>query len=103
MRLKYYLDGRVLEAGTTKFHESWYDDWLQTMLEGSEAIWFIVEDSTDVEIPEGFKQRKPDVYGYCTACGSHEVKLDRPQGTMDLSDIGESDAYPVGHGCELCG
>lgn len=40
--------------------------------------------------------------GMCTACGSIEVELIRPTGTRDLSDIGESAAYPVGYGCEVC-
>lgn len=40
--------------------------------------------------------------GACTACGSVEVVLDEATGTRDLSDIGESAAYPTGHGCELC-
>lgn len=42
------------------------------------------------------------VYGMCTACGSVEVALASSGGTRDLSDIGESDVYPVGYGCELC-
>jgi hypothetical protein len=42
------------------------------------------------------------VYGQCTACGAVEVELNRPTGTRDLSHIGESAAYPVGYGCELC-
>lgn len=42
------------------------------------------------------------VYGMCTACGSVEVELRHATGTRDLSDIGESAAYPTGYGCEVC-
>lgn len=44
----------------------------------------------------------PIVYGMCLHCGSVEVALNRITGTRDLSDIGESDTYPTGCGCELC-
>ena len=43
------------------------------------------------------------VYGYCTACGSVEVKLDKATGTRDFSNIGEAADYPTGYGCEVCG
>lgn len=43
------------------------------------------------------------VYGMCIHCGSIEVRLTHPPfGTRDLSDIGESDRYPLGSGCEVC-
>lgn len=42
------------------------------------------------------------VYGYCTACHSVEVALNKATGTYDLSYMGESDAYPTGYGCEVC-
>ena len=42
------------------------------------------------------------VYGLCTACRSVEVALNQVTGTRDLSDMGESDQYPVGYGCEVC-
>lgn len=42
------------------------------------------------------------IYGQCTACGSIEVELDSIKGYRDFSDIGESDCYPVGYGCEAC-
>lgn len=42
------------------------------------------------------------VYGQCRACGAVEVALVAPSGTRDLSDIGESEEYPTGYGCELC-
>lgn len=42
------------------------------------------------------------MYGMCIGCGSVEVALINPTGTRDLSDMGESDAYPVGYGCEVC-
>jgi hypothetical protein len=38
----------------------------------------------------------------CLACGSVEVALDTVTGTRDLTNIGESPEYPVGHGCEVC-
>lgn len=41
-------------------------------------------------------------YGLCLACHSAEVALNEVIGTRDLSHIGESDAYPVGYGCEVC-
>ena len=44
----------------------------------------------------------PVVYGMCVACRSVEVALVRVTGTRDLSDIGESDTYPIGYGCEVC-
>jgi hypothetical protein len=47
-------------------------------------------------------ERKP-VHGMCTHCGSVEVQLvNGVTGYRDLSDIGESDRYPVGYGCEVC-
>lgn len=41
-------------------------------------------------------------HGKCLHCGSVEVALIQVAGHLDLSDIGESDRYPYGHGCELC-
>lgn len=41
-------------------------------------------------------------YGMCLACGAVEVALNRATGSRDLSDIGESDQYPTGYGCEVC-
>lgn len=41
-------------------------------------------------------------YGQCGACGAIEANLVRVTGTRDLSAIGESDAYPIGYGCEHC-
>lgn len=41
-------------------------------------------------------------YGLCLSCRSVEVALLKVIGWRDLSDIGESDAYPVGYGCEVC-
>ena len=41
-------------------------------------------------------------YGMCLHCGAVEVELVKATGTRDLSDIGESDAYPTGYGCEVC-
>lgn len=41
-------------------------------------------------------------YGMCLACRSVEVALNSVTGTRDLSDMGESDSYPVGFGCEVC-
>ena len=41
--------------------------------------------------------------GLCTACGAIEVHLNKVTGTRDFSSIGESDRYPTGYGCELCG
>ena len=43
-----------------------------------------------------------NVYGQCLHCGSVEVRLISVSGQRDLVDIGESEAYPVGFGCELC-
>jgi hypothetical protein len=40
--------------------------------------------------------------GMCLACRSIEVELNEVIGIRDFSDIGESSAYPVGHGCEVC-
>lgn len=46
---------------------------------------------------------RPPVYGMCTHCGAVEVQLlNGVTGHRDLSDIGESDRYPVGYGCEVC-
>lgn len=44
----------------------------------------------------------PITYGMCLACRSVEVALNKVIGTRDFSDIGESDVYPVGYGCEVC-
>lgn len=50
----------------------------------------------------GTSQDAPITYGLCTHCGSVEVALNCVTGTRDLSDIGESDTYPTGYGCEVC-
>lgn len=42
------------------------------------------------------------IYGMCLDCRSIEVRLDEQVGTRDFSNIGESDRYPVGYGCEAC-
>jgi len=42
------------------------------------------------------------IYGMCLACRAIEVELFDVIGTRDFSDIGESDKYPVGYGCEVC-
>lgn len=42
------------------------------------------------------------VYGYCTACRSIEVALNRVDGTRNFSGIGEAADYPAGYGCEVC-
>ena len=44
----------------------------------------------------------PITYGMCLTCRSIEVALVKAIGTRDFSDIGESDVYPVGYGCEVC-
>lgn len=44
----------------------------------------------------------PTTYGMCLACRSIEVALVKVIGTRDFSDIGESDTYPTGYGCEVC-
>jgi hypothetical protein len=44
----------------------------------------------------------PATYGKCLACGSVEVRLNKVTCHVDLSDIGESDSYPAGYGCEVC-
>lgn len=44
----------------------------------------------------------PVTYGMCLGCRSIEVALNKPTGTRDLSDIGESDTYQTGYGCEVC-
>lgn len=50
----------------------------------------------------GTTQDAPITYGLCLHCGSVEVALNCVTGTRDLSDIGESDTYPTGYGCEVC-
>lgn len=47
-------------------------------------------------------EESPITYGMCLACRSIEVALVRVTGARDFSDIGESDIYPVGYGCEVC-
>lgn len=42
-------------------------------------------------------------YGMCLSCRAIEVELFDVIGTRDFSNIGESDRYPVGYGCEACG
>lgn len=42
------------------------------------------------------------VVGYCMSCGAIEVELVRQLGTRDFSKAGESSAYPIGYGCEVC-
>ena len=51
---------------------------------------------------EQFAEKAHVVYGMCLACRSIEVGLVEQIGTRDLSDIGESDTYPTGYGCEVC-
>ncbi len=41
-------------------------------------------------------------YGRCLSCGAVETRLNASVGTTDYSSIGESAAYPIGYGCELC-
>jgi hypothetical protein len=41
-------------------------------------------------------------YGYCVHCRSVEVALVKVHGYHDFSDIGESERYPCGDGCEVC-
>lgn len=49
MRMKYYFNGRVTDAGPAKFDEEWYDRWLASMVtESDEIIFFLVTDTTDV-------------------------------------------------------
>ena len=55
-----------------------------------------------LELIETTPVTRERVYGMCTACGSVEVALNRATGTRDLSAIGEHEAYPTGHGCEVC-
>lgn len=43
-----------------------------------------------------------EVYGHCRHCGAVEVKLNKPDGTVDYSAIGEHKNYPSGYGCEVC-
>lgn len=45
---------------------------------------------------------KEPIYGMCIHCGAVEVKLNQLLGYKDLSDIGESNRYPYGNGCEVC-
>lgn len=59
-------------------------------------------DSWTCPICAWLDEQEADKCGMCTACGSVEVLLNRATGTRDLSGIGESAAYPTGHGCELC-
>lgn len=48
MRLKYYFNGRVTDAGPARFNESWYDDWLASMVKVDVIIFFLVTETTDV-------------------------------------------------------
>ena len=45
---------------------------------------------------------RPKHYGKCLSCGSVEIELNSVSCHLDLSDIGESDHYPAGYGCEVC-
>ena len=44
----------------------------------------------------------PERNGMCLRCGAIETTLNRVTGYRDYSDIGESDRYPTGYGCEVC-
>lgn len=50
----------------------------------------------------GYTCEREPIGGMCTACGSVEVILNNPTGVRDMSDIGESDEYLTGYGCEVC-
>jgi hypothetical protein len=66
--------------------------------------WEILDGATGVAYPHpncdlhGY----PRNYGKCLSCGSVEVELVEVTCHFDLSDIGESDHYPAGYGCEVC-
>ena len=47
-------------------------------------------------------EKDAPVYGFCLACRSIEVRLNKATGTRDFSDIGEASNYPTGYGCEVC-
>lgn len=51
---------------------------------------------------EDAQEAAEPVYGMCLACRSIEVRLIEVIGARDFSNIGESDEYPVGDGCEVC-
>lgn len=49
------------------------------------------------------KAAKPTpTHGACLRCGAIEVVLSSVTEYRDLSGIGESSHYPIGHGCEVC-
>lgn len=50
MRLKYYFNGHVTDAGPARFgSQEWYDNWLNSMVYGNDAmIFFLVVETTDV-------------------------------------------------------
>lgn len=53
MRLKYYIKSknRVVGAGEAKIEESWYHDWLMSLIGtdvDNDLIFFFVEDTTDI-------------------------------------------------------
>jgi hypothetical protein len=57
------------------------------------------------DVPEHVQrglEEAPITYGWCTACHSGEVALNKVTGTRDLSHLGESPNYPTGYGCEVC-
>lgn len=47
--------------------------------------------------------RPAPVYGMCRACRCVWVRLHTADGTVNLSHMGKSAAYPTGYGCEVCG
>lgn len=49
MRVKYYFNGRVTDAGPAKFDEEWFDRWLASMVNETDVIiFFLTVETTDV-------------------------------------------------------
>lgn len=48
LRLKYYAQGSVVDAGVARFDEEWYDAWLRHMMVDNDFIFFLTVATTDV-------------------------------------------------------
>lgn len=49
MRMKYYFNGKVIDAGPVKLDEEYYNNWLASMTTNNDfMIFFLVAETTDV-------------------------------------------------------
>ena len=93
MRMKYYFNGRVADAGPAKFEEEWYDRWLASMVnENDEPIFFLVTETTDVfEKEPGWGVDRLTLFGdnlpfSFVEQGTAEAETIYPEGSLDFKE-----------------